>query len=354
MSKKLSLSVKIILILCCFSLAGFGYIARNAWTFVHEPANPKAQAFPVEIPKGSSLQHISSLLYEQDIVSSAFKFELYARFKKTAQNIQAGTFLLSPAWSPEKILTELTTGSGILYKITIREGLPWWDTAKLFEEQGYCTAEDFKTVIFDKKFLAKKNIPFESAEGYLYPDTYLLHKPKTMDRETAYKVVNRLVDTFYEKTAPLRDNEKYREIFQNPQKLNELLTLASIVEKETRLEEERPVVAGVYCNRLKKNMILQADPTVIYGLGQNFKGQLLKKHLQDAKNPYNTYQHAGLPPSPICSPSLSAIKASLEPADHGYLFFVAKGIGAGHVFSTNLRDHNNAVREYRNTIRRNK
>lgn len=354
MSNKIRLFIKIFLVIFCLGLAGFGYLSYSAWTFIHEPANADAQAFPVEIPKGSSLQRISELLEEQNIISSAAKFELYARFKRTAQNIQAGTFLLSPAWNPEKILKELTTGSGILYKITIREGLPWWETAKLFEEQGYCSASDFKDVIFDKEFLAKKNIPFENAEGYLYPDTYLLHKPKTMSKETAYKAVGRLVDTFYEKTASLRENGQYQEIFNNPQKLNELLTLASIVEKETKLEEERPIVAGVYYNRLKRNMILQADPTVIYGLGQNFKGQLLKKHLQDTKNPYNTYQHAGLPPSPICSPSLSAIKASLAPQQHDYLFFVAKGIGASHVFSTNLRDHNNAVREYRNNLRRNK
>lgn len=354
MSKKFSVFAKTVCILFCLILAGAGILACSAYSFIKTPANSNAQAFAVDIPKGSSLQQISSLLQEQNIVSSAVKFELYARFKQNAQNIQAGTFLLSPAWPPEKILKELTTGSGILHKITIREGLPWWETAKLFEQQGLCRAQDFKAVIHDKDFLQQKNIPFTSAEGYLYPDTYLLHKPKQMTKESAYKAVNTLIDTFYRKTKSLRDNEAYREIFADPQKLNELLTLASIVEKETRLEEERPIVAGVYYNRLKIGMILQADPTVIYGLGQNFKGQLLKKHLQDEKNPYNTYRHQGLPPSPICSPSLSAIKACLEPAEHRYLYFVAKGTGAGHVFSTNLRDHNNAVRNYRNTIKRNR
>ena len=175
-----------------------------------------------------------------------------------------------------------------------------------------------------------------------------------MSKETAYKVVNRLIDTFFQKTKVLRENEEYDKIFHDPQKLNEILTLASIVEKETRVMEERPIVAGVYTNRLKRNMILQADPTVIYGLGESFQGQLLRKHLQDADNPYNTYQHEGLPPSPICSPSLSAIKASLAPQEHDYIFFVAKGIGAGHVFTTNLHDHNIAVEEYKNNLKRNK
>lgn len=332
---------------------GTGYFAYQGYTFIQTPANKNAQAMAFEIPAGSSLQQICQLLADKKLIADPFKFKLYAKIKNADTHIQAGTFLLSPAWTPEKILSELTTGSGILYKITIREGLPWWEVAKLFEEEGYCKATDFKEVIYDKEFLIKKGIPFENAEGYLYPETYLLHKPKEMSKETAYKVVNRLIDTFFEKTKKLRENEEYTTIFQNPKKLNELLTLASIVEKETRVTEERPVVAGVYVNRLKRNMILQADPTVIYGLGQNYQGQLLKKHLEDDKNPYNTYQHQGLPPSPICSPSLSAIKASLAPAEHEYIFFVAKGIGASHVFSTNLQDHNKAVQEYRNNLKRN-
>ena len=339
-----------LLILCL----GIGIFARYSYTFINTPADPNAKAMALEIPEGSSLQQICQILADKNVITDAAKFKLYARFKNTATHIQAGTFLLSPAWTPAKILTELTSGSASLYNITIREGLPWWEVAKLFEEQGYCTAADFKAVIYDKDFLQRKGIPFTNAEGYLYPETYLLQKPKEMSKETAYKVVNRLIDTFFQKTKVLRENEEYDKIFHDPQKLNEILTLASIVEKETRVMEERPIVAGVYTNRLKRNMILQADPTVIYGLGESFQGQLLRKHLQDADNPYNTYQHEGLPPSPICSPSLSAIKASLAPQEHDYIFFVAKGIGAGHVFTTNLHDHNIAVEEYKNNLKRNK
>lgn len=339
-----------LLLILCFGAGSFAYYA---YTFIHSPADKNAQPTAFDVPEGSSLQQICRLLADKNIITDPLKFKIYAKFKNTAAHIQAGTFLLSPAWTPERVLSELTTGTGLLYKMTVREGLPWWEVAQLFEKDGYCKAVDFKNVIYDREFLLKKGIPFENAEGYLYPETYLLHKPKEMSKETAYKVVNRLIDTFFEKTKTLRKNEEYNKIFHDPKKLNELLTLASIVEKETRLEEERPVVAGVYVNRLKKDMILQADPTVIYGLGQNFQGQLLRKHLDDANNPYNTYQHEGLPPSPICSPSLSAIKASLAPAEHDYIFFVAKGIGASHVFSTNLQDHNKAVQEYRNNLKRN-
>ncbi len=351
-TKRNSVLCKIFISLFLILLCIFAYLGFEAWRFLSIPANKEAKAFPVEIIEKSSLRTICALLQQKGIISDGLKFELYTRIKKQGNKIQAGTFLLSPAWTPHKILQELTTGSSLLYKITIREGLPWWEVAKLLENQGFCYATDFKKAIFDKEFLHKKNIPFQNAEGYLYPDTYLLPKPKNITEKDAYKIASRLIDTFYLKTTTLKENKNYITILNSPQKLNELLTLASIVEKETRLEYERPRVAGVYYNRLNKNMILQADPTVIYGLGQNYKGQLLTKHLQDKKNPYNTYQHLGLPPSPICSPSFSAIKAALEPEKHNYIFFVATGIGANHTFSTNLRDHNNAVREYRKNLKK--
>ncbi len=343
---------KILLLFFLILCLGTGSFAYHAYTFINTPVSKNSQFVTLEIPAGSSLQHICQLLADNKLITDPFKFKIYAKCKNTATHIQAGTFLFNLSWTPQKILDELVSGSTILYKITIREGLPWWEVAKLFEKDGYCKATDFKEVIYDKEFLNKKGIPFANAEGYLYPETYRFHKPKEMTKETAYKVVNKIIDTFFEKTKALRENEEYNKIFQDPQKLNELLTLASIVEKETRVMEERPIVAGVYINRLNRNMILQADPTVIYGLGQNYKGQLLRKHLDDPKNPYNTYQHPGLPPSPICSPSLSAIKASLAPQEHEYIFFVAKGIGASHVFSTNLQDHNKAVQEYRNNLKR--
>lgn len=234
------------------SCLGLGAIAYFSYSYINTPAYENAQALAVEIPEGSSLQQICQILADNNIINDTVKFKLYAQFKNAATHIQAGTFLLSPAWTPKTILSELTTGSGILYKLTIREGLPWWETARIFEEQGYCKASDFKEVIYDKEFLLKKNIPFKNAEGYLYPSTYFLRKPKEMTKETAYTAVNRLIDTFYEKTKDLMDNAQYESIFHNPQKLNELLTLASIIEKETKLIEERPIVAGVYTNRLKK------------------------------------------------------------------------------------------------------
>ena len=345
--KRFGFFSKFIFLLFFIGSCTFAYMSYEAWNFLYTPADKNAEAFPVEIIQGSSLVSISNNLQEQGLITNSYKFQIYAHIMQKAERLQAGTFLLSPAWSPQKILDELLSGNVILHKVIIREGLPWWTVAELLEREGFCTAKDFKDVIHDKKFLEENNIPFDSAEGFLYPDTYLLCKPKKMDQKNAVTVASRLVDTFWEKTQPLWTDGK----IPAPEDLEEIIIMASIIERETRTEPERPKVAGVYYNRLKINMILQADPTIIYGLGKNFKGPLLRSHLQDSTNIYNTYKYAGLPPGPICSPSLSAIEAALNPEEHGYYYFVAQGIGAGHVFSTNLKDHNKAVSEYRKNLR---
>jgi len=329
----------------------FAYMSYDAWNFLYTPTDPNAAAFPVEIKQGSSLQTISKLLEDKGIINNAYKFQTYTHIMQKAGKLQAGTFLLSPAWSPQEILDELINGNIILHKLTIREGLSWWTVAELLEKNGFCKAEDFKNVIYDKEFLTKFGIPFNNAEGFLYPDTYLLQKASKMDEDAAREIASRLVETFWEKTAPLWNSPNFDGKRPTDKTLQNLIIMASIIERETRTEPERPKVAGVYYNRLKINMILQADPTVIYGLGENFTGPLLTKHTQDKTNSYNTYQRAGLPPGPICSPSLSAIKAALEPMEHDYLYFVALGRGAVHVFSTNLNDHNRAVQQYRKNIR---
>lgn len=345
---------KFIFLLLFVGIIIVGKMSYEAWNFLYTPANKNATAFPVEIKPGSSLQSISILLAKEGIISNAEKFQIYTHIIQESGNLQAGTFLLSPAWTPQQILDELIHGDVILHKMTIREGLPWWTVAKLLEEKGFCKEEDFINIIHDKEFLAEFGIPFPNAEGFLYPDTYLLQKPSVITEESARKVASRLINTFWQKTQALWDSPEFNGKRPSPERMKEIVIMASIVERETRIEQERPKVAGVYYNRLKINMILQADPTIIYGLGKKFKGPLLRKHLQDERNPYNTYKRMGLPPGPICSPSLSAIAATLKPAKHDYYYFVAHGIEANHIFSTNLKNHNRAVSQYRKNLRKNK
>jgi len=221
--------------------------------------------------------------------------------------------------------------------------------AEQLEKQGFCRAVDFTSVIHDPKFLQHWGIPFSSAEGFLYPETYLIPKPRELNAEAARSVANRLVGMFWQQVDRL-----WPEGRPSSTELKRLVTLASIVEKETSVPEERARVAGVYSNRLRIGMLLQADPTVIYGMGRTFSGRLLFRHLEDDKNPYNTYRRPGLPPGPICSFGAAALEAAKNPEDHKFLYFVATGRNGGHTFSKSLKEHNRAVQEYRAVMRQKK
>ena len=240
------------------------------------------------------------------------------------------------------MLDTLVNGQPVLFRVTVPEGLTWWQTGRLLEDAGLARFEDFRQVIMDPDFLRHYGIPFATAEGFLMPDTYLLKKADVLDLAQARAVAGRMVDNFWRKAAGLWPDGKKPDAAT----LKTWVILASVVEKETAVEDERPRVSGVYQNRLQKNMLLQADPTVIYGLGPAFDGNLRKSQLDDAANPYNPYQRPGLPPGPICSFGLTALAAAIHPEAHKYLYFVAKTDGGEHVFSTNLNDHNKAVRQY--------
>jgi UPF0755 protein len=331
-----------LLFLCILlALCAGGFVGYEAWRFLHTPpASPgEEQLFDVE--SGAHFGKVAEQLEKKGLVSDAGKFVLLARYKKWDSRLQSGRFQLHSGWLPEQILDQLVNGQPVLYRVTLREGLTWWEAARVLEQAGLVRVDDFRAVIFDPEFLRQYAIPFHNAEGFLYPDTYLLKKSETLDFAAARAVAGRLVDTFWHKSARIWPDGKR----PNPRDLRQLVTLASIVEKESAVPEERPRIAGVYAKRLSINMPLQADPTVIYGLGQKFDGNLRRVHLEDANNLYNTYKIPGLPPGPICSPGLSSLKAALTPEEHNYLYFVARGDG-GHVFSTKLDDHNRAVRQW--------
>lgn len=339
--------------LFCFLLClclGAGFFAWNeVRTFLDTPPEVPGRSVIVDIEPGMTLAQVSRILEKENVVVEARRFQLLARWKEQGRSLQAGRFLVNTGWKPEKVLDMLVSGKSMLYKVTIREGLPWWSVADLLEKEGFCKAEDFKAVIHDPEFLRHWSIPFGSAEGFLYPETYLLPQPREMDREAAHTVANRLVEMFWKQADKVWAAGR-----PAPEDLKRLVTLASIVEKETGVADERARVAGVYSNRLRIGMLLQADPTVIYGMGREFKGRLLYKHLDDEANRYNTYQHPGLPPGPICSFGAEALKAAVAPEQHDFLYFVATGKDRGHKFSKTLSEHNRAVREYRAAMRKKK
>ncbi len=330
-------------VLLLLALAGGGWLAYEAHTFLTTaPETPGREIF-FDVPAGARLAQVSAGLVKQGLVTDARKLDLLARYKKWENRLQAGRFALNTGWLPEKVLDELVNGHPVLYRVTVPEGLSWWQTGKVLEEAGLVVFEDFRKVVTDPDFLRHYGIPFATAEGFLMPDTYLLKKNDVIDLAQARAVAGRMVDNFWRKTASIWPDGK------KPGPGDQLKTwviLASIVEKETGIDAERARVAGVYQNRLTRGMLLQADPTVIYGLGPSFDGNLRRRDLDDANNLYNTYQRPGLPPGPICSFGAAALAAAVRPEAHKYLYFVAKFDGGEHVFSTNLNDHNKAVRQY--------
>ena len=313
-----------------------------------DPAVAPAQDVEVTVNPGTTFRTLTPELVRFGAVRNADKFILLLRwmnYRDIPHALKPGRFRINTGWTPQQVIDQLVNGSPLLDRVTIPEGLAWWEVGKRLEEAQMVRFEDFDKLVHDPAFLRHWGIPFDSAEGFLFPDTYLIMRPLELNEATAKSVVGRLIDNFWRRTAPLWPGGK-RPGPSGRDEVRRLVTLASIVERETAVPSERPRVAGVYANRLRLNMLLQADPTTAYGLGEGFDGNLRRKHLDDEGNPYNTYKHPGLPPGPICSPGLACLKAAANPEQHDYIYFVARGEDGSHVFSTNLAAHNNAFREY--------
>ena len=336
----LRILLRVLAALVLLALLACGYAGYDAWRFLHTPpASPGADVY-VDVEPGATFDRVTKQLVDKGAVTSDWRFKLLAHYHGWEGSLKAGRFLVHSNWAPFRVLDQLVNGQPVLSRITLREGLTWWETARLLEAEGFVTVEDFRAVITDPAFLRHWGIPFDTAEGFLFPDTYLIKKPTTPDRESARAVAGRMVDTFWRRAAQVwPDGRPARD------ELRRLVTLASIVEKETGQPSERGRVAGVYANRLRTGMLLQADPTTIYGLGDTFDGNLRRSHLQDAANPYNTYRRPGLPPGPICSPGLESLRAATTPEKHGYFYFVSRNDGT-HQFSATLDEHNRAVNRF--------
>jgi UPF0755 protein len=286
------------------------------------------------IARGQNFSTTTQDLHQKNLIQHTLKFRLLARIKGFDKRVQAGEYLLSPAMTPRAILEKLIQGKVNLHKITIPEGLNIYQIAAISAEAGFGSKTEFIRSATDAALAHKKGIEADTFEGYLFPDTYYFPKG-----ETSTKIIAIMAERFWAKFRPewiLRSQELGFTIHQ-------VVTLASIIEKETGAAFERPIISSVFHNRLKKGMRLESDPTVIYGI-KNFDGDLKRKHLT-TKTPYNTYKIKGLPHGPIANPGIASLVAALYPAETDYLFFVSKR-DATHKFSTNLEDHNKAIRKY--------
>lgn len=312
--------------------------AADGYRFLTLPPDQDGREVVFSITRGESFRRIARRLMENDIVRSDWRLRLLARYRKQGGDVQAGEFALRTDTTPEDVLNTLTSGRAVLYRLQLIEGSTWWQVARKTADTGLVTRQSLDDAIRDPELLARYNIPFATAEGFLFPETYHFSRPGDKDGR---ELVTLFLETFKSQTASL----DWSAPLPIPLTRAQVIILASLVEKETGVPEERARIAGVYLNRLRKGMLLQCDPTIIYGLGPEFNGNITRKNLRDASNPYNTYRHKGLPPGPICSPGLAAIQAVLNPEKHDFLYFVAKGDGS-HAFNTTLRGHNRAVRKY--------
>lgn len=288
----------------------------------------------VVIPEGATFQQVAGLLEREQLIRSRSVFVMLGKAQEVDRKIQPGEYELHAAMPPADILAKLLAGRVLLHAVTIPEGYTFTQIADVLAEQGITNRADFLKLASDTAFIKTLGISGETAEGYLFPDTY------RFARATSAKDVIR---TMVDQLARIMTEEWKTRAKEMNLTMHQVLTLASVIEKETGSGDERPQIASVFHNRLKKRIPLQSDPTVIYGL-PNFDGNLHKKDLSHP-SPYNTYRWAGLPPGPIASPGADAIRAALYPSTSTYLYFVSRNDGTHH-FSATLTEHNRAVEKY--------
>ena len=299
------------------------------------PPSPKMEVVEVIIiPTGARLHEVTHLLSSKGIIRSQTLFSLLVRCRGVDTKIKSGEYQLTTRMLPNEVLNKLIRGEQIKYSVTIPEGLNIAEVADLYAKAGMADKDRFIAISTDPHFIASLRMHEETLEGYLFPDTY-----KFSRNIGEQNIIRSMVQRF---------NEVYSEkLKKRAQELNlsrrEVITLASLIEKEAACPQERPLISAVFHNRLKIHMPLQCDPTVIFGI-KNFNGNLTKEDLR-MQTPYNTYLISGLPPTPIASPGLDSIKVALYPADVCYLFFVSKNDGT-HYFSSTLAEHNQAVNIY--------
>jgi UPF0755 protein len=305
--------------------------------FLFEGPEKKGREVVYEVKLGQSFPSLAQDLKKLGVIKNAQAFALYARVSRQIPKIKVGEYGLNTSMTPTQVMRVITSGQSILRSLTIPEGYSIFEIAELLEMKGYASRSEILKLSFDKNFVRKVlGVERSSLEGYLFPETYLL--TKYMGAE---KILSEMIQTF--KTHFEKVPKPY------PMGWNDLqvVTMASIIEKETGAPHERQLISSVFHNRLKKNMRLQTDPTVIYAKAlRDGKIQIdIKKSDLSWDHPYNTYMRAGLPPGPISNPGFEALKAAVNPAITDFLFFVSQNDGT-HVFSESYEKHNQAVRKF--------
>ena len=315
----------------CFFLILAGLLGWYA-LFIFTPSKGTGSV-TVTIPQGAGVRQIGLLLAEKKLLTNDLRYLVYVRLSGLGSRLKAGEYSFPYGLTPSEVLRKIARGEVVLHPVTIVEGMNIEQIASLFAQGNWVDSKRFLNLCQDKQFIQELGFDMPSLEGYLFPDTYYM--VKGMDEKKLIRWMVQRFNTVWSTLPPLTDTSLNK---------NKVVTLASIVEKETGQEQERPLIARVFLNRLKLGMPLQSDPTVIYGLGKDYDGNLHKADLQKATL-YNTYVIPALPPGPICNPGKAALLAVLQPTPSKALYFVAKNDGF-HFFSATLAEHNRAVNLY--------
>jgi UPF0755 protein len=320
-----------ILVLVAGAAAGYGAWRLRTW--LHTPVRAAAPVVVV-IPPGASFRGIAGRLARAGVVDQPLLLRAWARYSKADRGVHSGEFLFDRALTPLEVLDKLHGSESFPRRVTIPEGLTARQVGEVLEEAGLGGRDVYRCVMRSPALLAEFALPSTGIEGYLFPDTYDF-EPGTPPEA----VVRRMLERFREVSAELAERREAAGMSEE-----EMVILAAVIEKETGAEGERPRVAGVFHNRLRKGMKLQSDPTIIYGRDGEWSRPITRSDLADP-HPYNTYAHPGLPPGPIANPGRAALAAAVSPAETDALYFVSRNDGT-HVFSRTLRAHNREVRKY--------
>ncbi len=330
-SKKLTLLTSLLLLAL---IALPGWLAFDFYRFAHTPHGAQGPPVVFEIAPGEPFRRVAERLHAAGLIADPRRFRILAYLKKADTRFKAGEFELPTPVTPLETIATLVDGKVVRYALVIPEGYSLAQIAAEVERAGLGKAADFIDLAGRPDVVRTYGIDAPNLEGYLFPDTYSFSK-----NESVETVIAQMILRFREQLPPGWE-QRAAELGLS---LHQVVTLASIIEKETGDPAERPLIASVFHNRLKRKMRLDSDPTVIYGIA-DFDGNLTRRHLTTL-TPYNTYMIKGLPPGPIACPGRAAIEAALYPAETDYLFFVARK-DRTHQFSNNIQDHNRAVREH--------
>ena len=319
-------------VLSLFALAAGA--AFSLYRYAHSPIDASETTAVVWIEPGQSFSESVSQLEKANLIRRPKRFRWVALLTGTDRRIQAGEYRLSTSMTPVDMLDTMARGKRVLHKVVIPEGTTVFRISEIMDESGLLPREAFLKAASDFELMEALGVEAAGFEGYLFPETYHFQRGVT-----AEEAIRTMVEHFFLVFSSARMERAHALGLS----VHDVVTLASIVEKETARPEERPLIARVFLNRLEGGMRLESDPTVIYGI-DDFDGNLTRKDLE-TPTPYNTYQIRGLPPGPIANPGEASIDAVLYPSDEAYLYFVSKNDGSHH-FSRTFEEHNRMVRQY--------